>query len=98
MGGHQGAEQKARHRGKACQKTNRDAGTNPNQQNQQAINERSTLHPVELLQVDLQPHREQQINRAEIGQQPHGFTAAIHPAQGMGSHQNPCGQQSDQIG
>ena len=98
VGGHQGAEQQARHRGEARHQADRHARAHTDQQDQQAIDERAAFDPVELLEVDLQTHGEQQIHRPEIGKQPHRFAAAVDPVQGMGAHHHTRRQQPHQVG
>ena len=86
VSGHQGAEQQARNRGEARHQADRHTRTHTDQQDQQAIDERAALDPVELLEVNLQTHREQQIHRPEIGEQPYRFAAAVDPVQSVRTH------------
>ena len=74
-----------------------DAGAHADQQDQQAVDEGATFDPVELLQINFQPHGEQQVHRPEIGEQPHRFTAAVHPVEGVWSHHDAGNQQPHQV-
>ena len=97
MSGHQGPQQQAGDGGEPGQQTDADAGADADQKNQQAIDEGTAFDPVELLQINFQPHGEQQVHRPEIGEQPHRFTAAVHPVEGVWSHHDAGNQQPHQV-
>ncbi len=95
--GHQRPEQEAGHPREARHPSDGNPSGHSDQKDQQAVDEGAALDPVELLQVDLQPHREQQIDSSQIREQPHRLAVGVHPLQSMGADQHARQQQTDQI-
>ena len=97
MSGHQGPQQQAGHGSESGHQADTHPRADTNEQDQQSIDERATLDSVELLQVDFQTHREQQVHRPQIREQLDRFTAAVHPVEGVWSDHNAGHQQTHKI-
>ena len=60
--------------------------------------QRSTANTVEFIEINLQAHDEQEVDRADVRDELKGLTVWLQKIESAGAHQHAREQQADEIG
>ena len=93
----QGADQQAGHQWIAEKRADGSTRRHAADKVENTNGQRPAAHPVEFLEVDLQAHDEEKVDRADIRDELQGFTLRLQKIENTGAHQDPGEQEADKI-